>query len=114
MPIINVVQLDASTSSAAPDASEITISDKHAPVPSTSTSTKTPSPAGIVPPVNEKPSTVDALVEIKNPAFSASAPLAPTTVTLSKSNWKPPITSYDVYKISIEPVSVGHSKLSHT
>ncbi len=61
----------------------------------------------MVDPVKLKPITVVALLETVNPFASASPPLAPSTVTPSTSNWKPPITASVLYKISI--CSVGTS-----
>ena len=61
-------------------------SDKTKPViqdslaPSTSNVNKVPSPAGITPPVNEKPSTVVPLAETVKPFAAASPPVADTIV----------------------------------
>ena len=58
----------------------------------TSRLTKTPLPAGMTDPVNEKPNTVDELVETVNPFSAESPPSAPNRVTPSVSNWKPAIS----------------------
>ena len=54
------------------------------------TSNNTPLPAGIDPPVNEKPRTVLELVDIVNPLASELPPDAPVIVAPSKLNWNPP------------------------
>ena len=41
-------------------------------------------------PLKLNPNTVDALVDTVNPLSSATPPLAPTKVTPSTLNWKPP------------------------
>ncbi len=61
-------------------------SDKTKPVihgslaPSTSKVSNVPAPAGITPPVNEKPSTVVPLAETVKPFAAASPPVADTIV----------------------------------
>ena len=61
--------------------------------PSKLTVTSVPLPEGIDPPENEKPRTVEALVDSVNPASVADPPDAPVIETPSKPNWKPPTAS---------------------
>jgi len=57
----------------------------------------TPSPAGRVPPVNENPSTIPvAELYCASPKSDAT----PVNSTPSVSNWKPPISKLEEYKIS--------------
>ena len=70
----------------APVGSETTIPLRPSGDPAKSKTTNTPSPAGIVPPVNEKPSAVVALDDTINPASPEAPPEALFIVAPSTSN----------------------------
>ena len=71
---------------------------------------KTPEPTGIVEPSKAKPSTIPVSepTDTVNPAASAAPPPADTRVNPSTVNWKPPISTFVSYIISIEEASSSY------
>ena len=96
-------------SRAAPAGLDITTPSKHisSTKPSKATSTRTSLPAGIVPPVNENPKTVEGEVERVKPFEVAEPSLAPVIVTPAKLNWKPPTASSFCITTDSVPASVS-------